>query len=57
MKSLKTFLLSLLMMIGFVLQAQIQITIIPASDYTLSRRDEWKVIVTNTTNQTLQVYF
>jgi len=36
---------------------QIQITIIPGSDYTLARRDEWKVVVTNTTNQTLKVFF
>jgi len=42
----------------FAVNAQtIQITIIPASDYTLSRRDEWKVVVNNTTNQTLKVFF
>ncbi len=47
-----------LVLFAFKLSAQqIQIAIIPASDYTLSRRDEWKVIVTNTTAQTLKVYF
>lgn len=47
-----------LVLFAFKLNAQqIQIAIIPASDYTLSRRDEWKVIVTNTTAQTLKVYF
>lgn len=41
----------------FAAAQQIQITIIPASEYTLARRDEWKVLVNNTTNQVLQVYF
>jgi hypothetical protein len=35
----------------------IQITIIPGSEYTLARRDEWKVLVNNTSNQKLNVFF
>ncbi|MDW8418422.1 MAG: hypothetical protein RML37_03315 [Chitinophagales bacterium] len=35
----------------------IQITIIPGSEYSLARRDEWKALVNNTTNQTLKVFF
>lgn len=35
----------------------VQITIIPGSEYTLARRDEWKVAVNNTGNQPLNVFF
>lgn len=40
-----------------IIAEQIQINIIPGSDYTLARRDEWKVLVNNTTNQTINVFF
>lgn len=42
---------------GFATAQQIQITILPGSEYTLSRRDEWKVVVNNTGNQTLKSFF
>lgn len=58
MKIFKAFIFCLLTGLCLAVNSQtIQIAIIPASDYTLARRDEWKVIVTNTTNQTLKVYF
>ncbi len=58
MKSEKFFVLSLLWLMFISTHAQqIQITIIPGSEYTLARRDEWKVLVNNTTSQPLQVYF
>jgi hypothetical protein len=40
-----------------IIAQQIQINIIPGNDYTLARRDEWKVLVNNTTNQTINVFF
>jgi hypothetical protein len=58
MHNLKARLFGLLMVICLAVSSQsIQIAILPGSDYTLSRRDEWKVAVTNTTAQTLKVYF
>ncbi len=35
----------------------VQLTIIPGSEYTMARRDEWKVMANNTTNQNLNVFF
>ena len=58
MKNYTTLFYGLLTSLCFQLNAQtIQLAIIPASEYTLSRRDEWKVIVTNTSGQTLKVFF
>ncbi len=58
MKNFKVILVILFAGTCLVANSQsIQITILPASDYTLARRDEWKVIANNTTNQTLKVYF
>jgi hypothetical protein len=58
MKNYRIAFLMLTVLLCEVLPAQqIQITILPASEYTLARRDEWKVLVNNTTNQTLKVFF
>ncbi|HLP18981.1 MAG TPA: hypothetical protein VK174_01695 [Chitinophagales bacterium] len=58
MRNFKIHLAAIMMVLGLGLSAQqIQITIIPGSEYTYSRRDEWKVVVNNTTNQTLRVFF
>jgi len=49
---------ALLLLVGLQLSAQqVQISIIPGTEYTMARRDEWKVVVNNTTSQTLRVFF
>lgn len=48
----------LLVWLSFTAGAQsLQITIIPGTEYTLARRDEWKVVVNNTSGQTIPAYF
>jgi hypothetical protein len=58
---MKQFRLSLsMMLLGLYLSStaqQIQITIIPGTEYTMARRDEWKVVVNNTGSQSLSVFF
>lgn len=54
----KLFYLTLLLVIpALAFTQQIQITIIPGSEYTMARRDEWKVVVYNTGNQPIDVFF
>lgn len=58
MNCCKAIIIGLLAGLCVLVNAQsIQIVILPGSDYTLARRDEWKVIVTNTTGQALNVFF
>lgn len=50
--------LAIFMFCAYWVAAQsIQLSIIPSSEYTMARRDEWRVIVNNTSNQTLEVFF
>lgn len=47
-----------LCLIQWCINAQnLQLTIIPGTDYTMARRDEWKLMVNNTGNTTLSVFF
>jgi hypothetical protein len=58
MKSGRTLILCLLGVFCLSGKAQnVQITIVPGSEYTMARRDEWKVVVNNTGNQTIDVFF
>jgi hypothetical protein len=58
MKSGRTLILCLLGVFCLSGNAQnVQITIVPGSEYTKARRDEWKVVVNNTGNQTIDVFF
>lgn len=58
MKGRRTLILCLLGVFCLSVSAQnVQITIIPGSEYTMARRDEWKVVANNTGNQTIDVFF
>ena len=53
------FRLSILLILGLIrLSGQsFQLSILPGSEYTLSRRDEWKLALTNTANSSINAYF
>lgn len=58
MKSVKMLTLCWMGFISMLATAQsVQISIIPGSEYTMARRDEWKLVVNNTGNQILNVFF
>lgn len=58
MKNYKSLLTGLFILCSCCMNAQqIQITIIPGTEYTMARRDEWNVVVNNTGNQSLNIFF
>lgn len=58
MKSVRMLTLCWMGFISMLATAQsVQISIIPGSEYTMTRRDEWKVVVNNTTNQPVLAFF
>ncbi|MFN8322416.1 MAG: hypothetical protein U0T74_07130 [Chitinophagales bacterium] len=58
MKSVRMLTLCWMGFISMLATAQsVQISIIPGSEYTMARRDEWKVVVNNTTNQSVLAFF
>jgi hypothetical protein len=58
MKNYKSLLTGLFILCSCCMNAQqIQITIIPGTEYTMARRDEWKVVVNNMGTQSLNIFF
>ncbi|MBK7148193.1 MAG: hypothetical protein IPH78_05055 [Bacteroidetes bacterium] len=58
MRSVRMLTLCWMGFISILATAQsVQISIIPGSEYTMARRDEWKLVVNNTSNQILNVFF